>query len=606
MDQNTAAINALREYAKIKEPRYAFMIEAPWGAGKTYLVKHEFQKDLSDGNALYVTLNGVSDRNAFRRALLSNNSGEKLTDAAGKIGNAVGNLAKLGNVGSLIQDVVENKMIENLPDLLIFDDVERCEMSPGELLGLVNEFVEHQKKNVVLCAFIENEGKNGQKHKCNDFLTRKEKVVGRTVRIVADTHNALPEFISAMPDGHGKKWLNSNKDLVLEVFKAETHNNLRVLRQCLYDCGWVIDALEDDLRKSTEAMKRFVRTYLVLSMAIATGEITPKDLQDRSNYKCVIKPDEKNEPHPLFECSERHPHAEIFAGSAASILPVDLGFSLIGIGYEEQDTINQTLRETKQFTGGKDVPLWQRFVKWREIPGKELAKTYEEARSYIFENEDIEPGPYLHIANDVLYIDKDGFGNESETAEKIKKRIKALAKNNNIPAAAYGKDYGWNERNGTFFLGGYGFKPNEIIRPIIDAMRKAQIEAFKKSLDKEAKTLLNLFSTDLEAFGREISKYYGGYENNNPEILQEIDADKFAQAIFDHLKLGREQDVGTQLKALADQHLPRNMPRVATWADKVKTKLIALANDTGPFEKARMTWFLGLYWNFPSADKSEF
>ena len=92
-------------------------------------------------------------------------------------------------------------MIDNLPNLLIFDDVERSEMSPGELLGLINEFVEHQSKKVVLCAFIERDDADDRMKKRDDFLVRKEKVVGRTVKIVADVRHALPEFISSMPDG---------------------------------------------------------------------------------------------------------------------------------------------------------------------------------------------------------------------------------------------------------------------------------------------------------------------------------------------------------------------------------------------------------------------
>lgn len=292
MDQNTAATNALREYAMIKKPRYAFMIEAPWGAGKTHLVKREFKDNLLNGKARYITLNGVSDRRSFRRALLADTSEANLMDAAGKFGDALGKIAKVGNIGSLVQDAVEDRMIDNLPELLIFDDVERCEMSPGELLGLINEFVEHQAKNIVLCAFIERDDAGDLGKKRDDFLSRKEKVVGRTVKIVADAHDALSEFLSSMPDGDGQQWLTSNEALVLEVFSSATHSNLRVLRQCLHDLGRVIDVLDEDLRKSTEAMIRFVRTYLALSMAVATGEINSQQLRDRRDHRSVVQASE--------------------------------------------------------------------------------------------------------------------------------------------------------------------------------------------------------------------------------------------------------------------------------------------------------------------------
>ena len=360
MDQNTAAIKALNEYVRITEPKYALMIEAPWGAGKTHLVKHEFRDALQGGSARYASLNGIKDRNAFRRALLVEASDAKLSAAVAKLAETIGSLAQLGNVGSIIHDTLEDRMISNLPNLLIFDDIERCELSPAELLGLINEFVEHNSKNVVLCAYIErDDGSDSGKLKRELFLTLKEKVVGRTVKIIADGGKALPEFISSMPDGPGKQWFNGNIDLVIEVFDAAKHSNLRVMRQCLHDCGRVIDVLDEDLRTSTDAMRRLAYTYLALAMAVATGKLSSIQLADRDNIRSVTKHRDGEDPHPLSDCSDEHPQAEIFAGNAASILPTELGLSLIGVGYEEPERINEVLRATKQFSGERETPLWR-------------------------------------------------------------------------------------------------------------------------------------------------------------------------------------------------------------------------------------------------------
>lgn len=561
MDQNVAAVCALHEYARIKKPRYAFMIEAPWGAGKTYLVKHELKEALSADKARYVTLNGVSDRKSFRRALLANTSTTKLMDAAGTFGDVVGKLAKVGNVGSLVQDAVEERLINNLPDLLIFDDVERCEMSPSELLGLINEFVEHLAKNVVLCAFIERDDADGSQKKRDDFLSLKEKVVGRTVRIVADACSALPEFISAMPDGHGKKWFNSNEGLVLEVFSSATHSNLRVLRQCLHDCGRVIDVLDEEIRTSTEAMIRFVRTYLALSMGVATGEINSQQLLDRRDHRSLVKPKDGESAHPLYTCYLQHPKAEIYAGNAASILPLDLGFSLIGVGYENPDEINAALRSTKQFDGNKEIPLWARFVNWRVMPQAELENAFQEANSYIFESDEIMPGPYLHIAHDLITIAEDGAGGGAKIAKEIEHQIENLAKDNKIPPAGYGRNFGWSDEMGGFSFGGYAFKPNDLTTPIIQSMRNAQIEAFEKSRGHEAKRLLRLLRDDLAAFGHEFSWNNGvsGYHQN--AILHEIGALEFAEVVFGYVRSGSIEAIGAQLRDLADRHHPKKYRR---------------------------------------------
>jgi len=473
-------------------------------------------------------------------------------------------------------------------------------MSPGELLGLINDFVEHQAKNVVLCAFIERgDLDDSSKEKRDDFLSRKEKVVGRTVRIAADARDALPEFISAMPRGHGKEWFKSHEALVLEVFSRETHSNLRVLRQCLHDCGRVIDVLEEELRVSTDAMIRVVRTYLVLAMAVATGEMASKQLRDRRDYRIAFKPKDAGEAHPLSKCLERHPHAEIFAGNAESILPSELGNSLIGIGYCEPDNINAALRATGQFIGDKSIPLWARFVKWRRMSQTDLENTHKEAQSYIFENTQIEAGPFLHVAHGLISIAEDGAGEGAKTAKKIEDRIKELDKSGRIPPAEYGRGFGWDGEMGGFVFGGYGFESNDLTKPIIDLMRESQIRAFEERRDSEGKRLLDLFSKKLEAFTREFAGDHGRLNYYGTAILHKIDANLFAKAVFSYVTSGEFEALREPLKAITDRHAHGNLPEELAWAKNVKAKLEEYAEQAGHLERARMVGFLESFWKFP-------
>ncbi|KPD13659.1 hypothetical protein, partial [Phaeobacter sp. 11ANDIMAR09] len=244
---------------------------------------------------------------------------------------------------------------------------------------------------------------------------------------------ALSDFIETMPEGQGRRWFETNKDLVVSVFSEAGHSNLRVLRQCLHDCGRVIDVLEEDLLASTGAMARFVQTFFALSMALSVGEISAKHLSERDNYENTLAPKEGEKPHPLRVCIDRHSHAEIFAGESSSIIPVGLGLSLIGIGYETPKKVNQILRSTGQFTGELEVPLWRRFVEWRKMPTAELEETYTEALSYLFESDVIQAGPYLHIANDIVTIENNESSNESKLQDKIVDRISSLAKTGKSP-----------------------------------------------------------------------------------------------------------------------------------------------------------------------------
>lgn len=599
MDQNKAAISALREYSKIKNPKYAFMIEAPWGSGKTYFVEKEFKDAIENGEARYTTLNGVKDLKEFRQALLSEIPEKRIAKSIEGFGNSIGSLAKLGNVGTIVHDIVENQLINDLPRLLIFDDIERCELSVAEILGLLNNFVEHKKKNVVICGYIErNEDAEEIKDKIRLFLTLKEKVVGRTVKIVADVDQALPDLIKPMPNGQGKKWFESNHDLVVGVFNSEKHSNLRVLRQCMHDCGRVIDILENDLLASENSMIRFVRTYLALSMAVATGKLSAHELGERNNYNCLSEPGANEDPHPLYECLSAHPQAEIFAGDSANILPLDLGVSLIGIGYEDPEQINAALRATKQFSGETETPLWQRFIKWRSMPSNELESAHEAARSYVLEQETVEPGPYLLLAHILVRIAEDGEGTGDKMARDIVDRIKKLLEVGKIPAATNGVEYGWSSESG-FLFAGYNFGSDELTKPIVDAMRNAQFAAFESSMADEAKRLLASLKKNLEAFRQEFSWQDDRVNFRHTEILHMIEPSEFADVVASYLNSGDFEEIGATIMTLSDRHINSgDFPREIEWSKSVKASLDAHVEKAEPIEKSRMRSFLVSCWKF--------
>jgi len=237
------------------------------------------------------------------------------------------------------------------------------------------------------------------------------------------------------------------------------------------------------------------------------------------------------------------------------------------------------------------------------MPTAKLKKTHSQALSYIRKNDEIEPGPFLHVANDLISIAKGGFENEGEMVEEIKTRIKTLAASDKIPAAAYGRYYGWNTDIGMFSFGSYSFEPDEKTKPLIEAMKNAQIAAFNKSGIDEARRLLGLLRKDLQAFGREFSGYNGHAGYHSTAILHKINAGEFANAVFGYVTSGNFDTIGAQLRTLADRHRPDSIPEELAWANKVETILSNLAEEARPLEKARMIWFLGLNWKIPSKDE---
>jgi hypothetical protein len=61
-DKNAQVVEFLDYYFKLASPQYAVMLQAPWGAGKTWFIKEYLKKLSQEPRPIYVTLNGVSSK----------------------------------------------------------------------------------------------------------------------------------------------------------------------------------------------------------------------------------------------------------------------------------------------------------------------------------------------------------------------------------------------------------------------------------------------------------------------------------------------------------------------------------------------------------------
>ena len=232
MADNSAAHGVLRAYLALEEPGYALLIDAPWGAGKTHFIQHHSGK--SPDELRYVTLNGVADEAGFRRAILKDSLQADLLTTGTALAQTLSKLAKVDGLGQLASDYAEEALLRALPPTLVFDDLERATLPPEQLLGLINDYVEHQGKRVILLV-------NSEAHARKDaFLARKEKIVGRTITITPDVTAALPAFLAKITEGKGRKYLEAQTDLITDVFRQSDHGNLRLLRNALRNCAPVL------------------------------------------------------------------------------------------------------------------------------------------------------------------------------------------------------------------------------------------------------------------------------------------------------------------------------------------------------------------------------
>lgn len=176
---NKEIIEVLDEYVDNPKKQYAILIDGNWGCGKTHFIKNEYIKD-KDTNKLYISLYGIKSKEEINKkiyytiidSVIKNNKNKQMLEKAKKTGRSLSNIItpvtlsvkEIFNVDlSKIKDVDISGVISLFKDIknyiLIFDDLERCDMPINEVLGYINEYVEHKNVKVILIA-NENEINN--------------------------------------------------------------------------------------------------------------------------------------------------------------------------------------------------------------------------------------------------------------------------------------------------------------------------------------------------------------------------------------------------------------------------------------------------------------
>lgn len=169
---NEEVVELLNEYVNNTKKQYAILVDGDWGCGKTYFIKNEYIKK-DDTNKLYISLYGIKNKEEINKkiyyaiidSVIKNNKHKKMIDNAQKVGKGLGKVIKpavLSVKGIFNVDLSEMKnvdisgVISLFKDIknyiLIFDDLERCDIPINEVLGYINEYVEHRNVKVIIIA----------------------------------------------------------------------------------------------------------------------------------------------------------------------------------------------------------------------------------------------------------------------------------------------------------------------------------------------------------------------------------------------------------------------------------------------------------------------
>lgn len=278
-----------KDYVSTPDTNYALLINGTWGSGKTYFWKSKLSRQCEEAKLkpIYLSLNGLSKIETLDYQLkiklipYLNKLDTKKASAIVRISKNIFNklAEKYGNFNpeDILKDVeIDLNLFSN--NVVCFDDLERCKIPLSEVLGYVNDFVEHKRLKVL---FLSDESKIISSNDEN-YDSIKEKVIGRILTYKNDLKETLPLLFKKYEEINNEFYLflKQKEKLIycyLTEFKEENLRNISFYLENIMKSYSVFKAHPDYIDE-------VLYFSLVFTIEFKNGNLTSKDYNDYKGY----------------------------------------------------------------------------------------------------------------------------------------------------------------------------------------------------------------------------------------------------------------------------------------------------------------------------------
>lgn len=344
-------VESILDYIRSDYTDYAIMLNGEWGSGKTYFwnnkIKPKIESMALNGKrytAVYMSLYGISNLEEISKKIfiettqLMDKNLKKFMDASGV--KNIPEYAKTGLDMANFFGVTQNgdridygQFFSTDDKVLCFDDLERANVDVIDILGYINNFVEHDHiKTIIICNekelstklknsnlemktfiatyLLDKENKLNMKtdkpmverirdtieyvfDKANDYERIKEKLIGETFEYAPEFNyiiNGLLMRYENCPDLI--RFLRENTKLIISTFNKSGTRNLRILKHSLTNFKKIFDMVNNYYPNTNH---RVLQTMLIFTIAISfeikAGKITKDkfvNINDNEEYKAIL------------------------------------------------------------------------------------------------------------------------------------------------------------------------------------------------------------------------------------------------------------------------------------------------------------------------------
>ena len=344
-------VESILDYVRSDYTDYAIMINGEWGSGKTYFWNHKIRNKIETMHingkqftTIYMSLYGISNLEEISKKIfiettqlmdknlkkfMNSNNQTNIPEYA-KTGLDMANFFGVTQNGDRI-DYADFFSTDD--KILCFDDLERANVDVIDILGYINNFVEHDHiKTIIICNekelatklkssnlemktfiatyLLEKEGdlsKVSDKpivekiqdkieyvfDKANDYERIKEKLIGETFEYAPEFTYIINGLLMRYEnDPELIRFLRENTRLIISTFNKSGTRNLRILKHALNDFKKIFDMVNKNYPNTNQ---RVLQTMLIFTIAVSfeikAGKITKDkfiNIKDNEEYKSIL------------------------------------------------------------------------------------------------------------------------------------------------------------------------------------------------------------------------------------------------------------------------------------------------------------------------------
>jgi hypothetical protein len=404
-DPNKHVLDYLRYYCELDNSfDFAVLLKGPWGAGKTYLINKFLTERAGEPSArhLYVSLYGITSfrqiEDAFFRQLHPFLSSKGMKVAATLARGALKTAFQFdvdGEAVTVNSQLPELDLFEYFKKpkecLLIFDDLERCSMRISDVLGYINAFVEHEGFKVVIL------GNEDEILKREDDLYReiKEKLIGQTLAVRSTARSAVNNFLALIRDNKTRDFLRKNIDDILLLHSQSESENLRILKQALWDFERLAVCFSEKHWQNGEAVGILFRVVLALSLETRRGKLKAGQFAkvQASSIARYFKDKDAETPGIAAELDKRYPETDF----SQTIVSSGLLKALLVDGLIDQDMIRAELDRSPYYAPPGTEPAWKIIWQLGSIDDDEFEDAVAKIEEQFRRREFVIPGEMFHV-----------------------------------------------------------------------------------------------------------------------------------------------------------------------------------------------------------------